>query len=367
MRSCLRAVAPVLFVISLLLGANTLQAKTVTDVLGRTVEVPDSPERILVGFHFEDLYAVGGPEVYDRAVAISRGAWEDWRPLQWAAYTAAEPRLLELIDVGEVEAGSFSLEAAVAARPDLAIFAAWQIDALGESVARLEAAGIPVVALDYNSQTLDRHLVSTQLLGEILGQEERAAQLAGEYRAAVEDTARRLADAEGAEPRVYVELGRKGPDEVDNSYGDTMWGRLVETAGGENIAQGQIAKWGALSPEFVLAQNPEVILLAGSGWAGRDQAVRMGPGVDPALTHQRMQAYLDRPGWQTLDAAKEGRIHAVYHGGARTLYDYAFLQYLAKALHPKAFSDVDPQANLDRFFETYMPVQFSGTYMTQLP
>lgn len=144
-------------------------------------------------------------------------------------------------------------------------------------------------------------------------------------------------------------------------------GGLIEAAGGTNIAKGQIAKWGPLSPEYVLAQNPEVIFLAGSGWAGRDQAVLMGPGVEPALTHSRMAPYMARPGWDGLDAVKEGNIHAIYHGGARTLYDFAFLQYIAKTLHPDLFADIDPQANLDAFFRDYMPIQFSGTYMTKMP
>ena len=100
---------------------------------------------------------------------------------------------------------------------------------------------------------------------------------------------------------------------------------------------------------------------------GGDEAVIMGPGVDSALTHDRMKAYLGRPGWDALDAVKNNRIIGVYHGGNRTLYDYAFLQFLAKAMYPEVFADMDPQASLDRFFATYMPVAFKGTFMTQLP
>ena len=51
----------------------------VTDTLGRTVEVPENAERILLGFYFEDFLAIGGPDAYDRVVAISREAWEGWR------------------------------------------------------------------------------------------------------------------------------------------------------------------------------------------------------------------------------------------------------------------------------------------------
>ena len=68
--------------------------------LGRTVDVPENAERILLGFYFEDTFAVGGPDVYDRVVGISRDAWEGWRNLQWTAYVEAVPRLEEIADVG---------------------------------------------------------------------------------------------------------------------------------------------------------------------------------------------------------------------------------------------------------------------------
>lgn len=341
---------------------------TVTDTMGRTVQVPEDPQRVLLGFYFEDFMAVAGVEGYDRVVAISKETWAGWRSLQWQTYAAAIPRLNDLADVGEVDSGTFSLEAAVAAQPDVALLAAWQYKALGETADRLEAAGIPVVVLDYNAQTVAKHIQSTEILGQIMGAEERAAQLADEYADAVGAIQTRLANLpEGIAPKVYVELARKGKDTVDNSYAGTQWGAVIDQLGAVNIANGQISNWGKLSPEYVLSQNPQVILLAGSGWAGRDQAVVMGPGVDTALTHERMQAYLGRPGWDGLDAVKSGNVFGIYHGGNRTLYDYAFLQFLAKAMYPEHFADLQPQAALDRFFATYMPVAFKGTYMTRLP
>lgn len=349
-----------------LISPAAAETMTVKDAYDREVKVPTNPERILLGFYFEDFFAVGGADAYDRVVAISRSTWEGWRGLQWKAYVNAVPRIDTLADVGEVDSGTFSLETALAAKPDVALLAGWQYNALGDTVQRLEAAGIPVVVLDFNAQTVEKHVASTLALGQILGATERATELAMGYKAAVEDVTKRL-ESITERPKVYVELGRKGADEVDNSYGNTMWGRLIETAGGANIAATEIEKWGPLSPEYVLAQNPDVIFLAGSGWMGRDKAVIMGPGIDPALPHERMQPYMNRAGWSGLSAVKDGNIHAIYHGGARTLYDYVFLQYLAKALHPDLFADVDPQANLEAFFAKYMPIQFQGTYMTRLP
>lgn len=340
---------------------------TVTDTAGRTVEVPDNPQRVLLGFYFEDFFAIVGPDAYDRVVAISRDTWEGWRNLQWQAYSRIAPRIAELTDVGEVESGTFSIETAIAARPDVAIIAQWQFNGLGDAVAKLEAAGIPVVVADYNAQTVEKHVASTLMIGKIMGTEERARRLADEYAAAVADVEARVAQAGGTRKRVYVELGKQGAGDYGNSYADTMWGGVISLAGGQNIALGQIGKWGPLNPEYVLASDPEVVFIAGSGWAGRDTAVLMGPGIDPAVTQARLKPYTARPGWETMTAVRNGAVHAIYHGGARTLYDYAFLQYIAKALQPEAFADVDPQATLERFFATYLPIEAKGTYMTCLP
>jgi len=340
---------------------------TVTDTAGRTVEVPASPQRVLLGFYFEDFLAIVGPDAYDRVVAISRDTWEGWRNLQWQAYTETMPRIAELTDIGEVDSGTFSIETAIAARPDVAILAQWQYIGLGDAVGKLEAAGIPVVVADYNAQTVEKHVASTLLIGAVMGTEARARKLADEYTAAVADVEARIAKAGGAPKRVYVELGKQGAAEVGNSYGDTMWGGVVRLAGGHNIALGQISKWGPLSLEYVLASDPEVVFIAGSGWAGRDTAVLMGSGIDAGVTQARLKPYTERPGWETMTAVKDGAVHALYHGGARTLYDYAILQYIAKALHPEAFADVDPQAALERFFGIYLPIEAKGTYMTCLP
>lgn len=340
---------------------------TITDTEGRSVEVPHGAQRVLLGFYFEDFYAIVGENAFDRVVAISREPWEGWRNSQFQAYAAVTPRIADLIDVGYEEAGGFSIEKAVAAKPDVAIIAAWQYRGLGEEgAAKLAAAGIPVVVTDYNAQTLEKHLASTRIIGQVMASEERAEKLAGEYEAAILDVIQRVKTAGGAPAPVYVELGNKGPETYGNSYGNTMWGGVIKMAGGDNIAEGKVANWGPLNPEYVLARKPAAVLLAGSDWAGRDTAVLMGFGVDADTTRARMAPYAKRPGWSSLPAVKNGEVHAVYHGGARTLYDYSFLQYIAKILHPEAFADVDPVANQARFYETYLPIKADGSFMVKL-
>lgn len=38
---------------------------------------------------------------------------------------------------------------------------------------------------------------------------------------------------------------------------------------------------------------------------------------------------------------------------------------MAKILWPEEFADLDPQADLEEFFELYMPVEYSGIFFSQ--
>ncbi|MEO3431210.1 ABC transporter substrate-binding protein [Pelagibius sp. CAU 1746] len=352
-----------LAILALTSTAPAFAGITVTDLKGREVTLEKPAERVLLGFYYEDFLAVAGPGAMGKVAALSTGPWRDWRPKQYEAYVAAIPSIAELPDVGETSGGTFSVEAAIAAKPDLAILAAWQFDALGDQVAVLERAGIPVVVVDYNAQTLEKHLQSTRVLGAVMGAGQRAERLAAAYEAAIADTLARVAEAGVSGRKVYVELAKNGPSEVGNSYGNGMWGGVIDMVGGTNIAKGQIENWGPLSPEYVLAQRPDVILLAGSEWVSSPQAVLVGFGADEALANERAGAYLGRAGWADLPAAQMGEVHALYHGGTRTMSDYVYVQYLAKILYPEAFGDIDPAAELAAYYEAWLPVAAEGVFM----
>lgn len=336
---------------------------TVKDLRDREVTIREPAKRILLGFNYEDYMAVAGPGAMDRVVAVSLTPWKDWRPEQYAAYVKAIPSIASLTDVGDTETGTFSVEKAIAARPDLAILAAWQYDALGANAAQLEAVGIPVVVIDYNAQTVEKHVRSTLLLGKITGQEQRAQQLADDYRATMDDILARAAKAGPSAKKIYVELGKKGPDEIGNTYGKGMWGGVIDLLGGVNIAKGQIENWGPLSPEYTLSAKPDIVVITGSEWTGSPAAVLLGFGADEKLANERLGAYLRRPGWADLPAIRSGEIHAIYHGGTRTLSDYVYVQYLAKLLYPEAFSDIDPGREIGRFYEKWLPIPANGIFV----
>lgn len=47
----------------------------------------------------------------------------------------------------------------------------------------------------------------------------------------------------------------------------------------------------------------------------------------------------------------------------RTLSDFAYFRFLGKALHPQAFADVDPEAELAQFYADWLPITPEGTFV----
>ena len=338
----------------------------ITDGIGRRVALKAPAERIVLGFNYEEFTAVAGPAGWDRVVGFSKTLWADWRPSIFKRYLAPIPRLATLPDVGTTDDGSFSLEKVLSLRPDLVVLAAWSFSSLGQQVAQLEALGIPVMVIDYNAEMPERHVASTLALGAATGNDERARTLADLYMAKLGDIARRAATT-NTRPKVYLELGQGGADAVGNTYANAMWARLLDRAGAANIAAGRIpGDYAPLNPEYVLTSDPDAIFIVGSSWVGRPNAVLTGFDADVSTTRARLAPYARRQGWAGLTAIQRGELYAMEHGLCRALFDYCPTYFIAQAIHPEAFADIDPVAELRRYHEQFLPVSFEGTWMTRL-
>lgn len=335
------------------------------DVLDREVSLAKPAERVFLGFYFETFLSIEGS--FDKVKVMSKGEWRDFFYSQWTRYEEDMPELKNIEDSGSIYGGKFSMERLISSNPDVAIVAPWQYEMLGENVNVLEKSGIPVVVVDYNSMTLERHKRSTEIIGIVMGREERANKMANEYVNHVNDVIRRVKKFENNKKRVYFELANKSPKVYGNSYGDYMWGGLVKQAGGNNIALGKVESYGSLNPEFILHSNPQVIFFSGLSFRNKDKEyIPMGFDIDDNVTQSVIDKYPNRPGWEKIDAIVNKEVYCVDHAGLRTLYDFVYLQYIAKSLYPEAFEDVDPKENQRKFYLEYLSrVKFNGNFMTK--
>ncbi len=349
---------------TLLLPALPARAAiSLRDAAGRAVVLRGPAERIVLGFNFEEFSAVAGPGAWDRVVGLNRRQWAINRPAVWRHHLAALPGLAALPDIGAAENQSLSAERILALRPDLFLIHAWGYQAQPAVMAQLEAAGVAILVVDYNAQTVALHRASTLALGAALGQGTRAAALAAQYEERLAEIAAGVARI-GTRPSAYVELGSGGAGSIGNSYAGTMWGRMVELAGGRNIAEGRIPTgWAPLAAEAVLAAAPEHVFLVGATWADRPGSVRAGYGVTQAEAAASLRPYAARPGWSGLPAIRAGNLAVLESGLARSLMDWIAIHFIARRLHPDLFGHLDPVAGLRRWHEDWLPVPFDGSWL----
>lgn len=349
----------------ILSSTSFAQITTVTDVLGREVTFDAPAQRVVVGFYPEDYMAIGTEAAYDRVVGMSKYIWQA-REANWEMYLEHRPSLDRIPGIGRVDTKTFSVEKVISLQPDLIMLADWQFKGLGNDIERLEDAGIEIVVVDYNAQTLERHAQSTRLIGVITGQEERAARIAAEYARNIETIAKRLEEAQLPMPKIYTEFGSAGVDEIGYTFGRNMWGAIAKMAGGDNISTPFVEWWGKLNPEQIIAANPDIIVITGYETAGSDDGMIMGQGVDEAQARERLAGFKQRLGWSTLGAVRENRIFAAYHGACRTILDGAMIQFYAKAMYPELFKDLNPDEAYREFYRNYLPVVPEGTFVTAL-
>ncbi|CAK2483119.1 ABC transporter substrate-binding protein [Vibrio lentus] len=340
----------------------------VKDVLGREIDLEKPASNIFLGFYFEDYLAIVGPDAYKKVAIFPKNSWKDYRQSQWATYKKIIPELETIIDSGSLYTGTFDFEKLLLTKPDVALIAAWQYEALDEKVEILEKSGIKVVVVDFNAQTLENHVASARIIGQVMGAEERAETIATEYESAINLVKQRvMKHLENKKVRsVYVEAGTGGPSEYGKSYSTTMWGNLLNMAGADNIASGMFEGSAQLTPEYVLSQDPEVIFISGAHWAKHSDSALLGFDSTMEEVQARYRPYLNRPGWKQLSAVQNGDVYGMYHSGTRTIYDHVFLLYLAKSIYPEAFKDIEPKTLHQNFFKNYMPQALKGTFMIQV-
>lgn len=72
----------------------------------------------------------------------------------------------------------------------------------------------------------------------------------------------------------------------------------------------------------------------------------------------RLEAFIDRPGWENLDAVKGDRVY-LYNN--RIVFTPGFMVgscYFAKCLQPDLFSDLDPMELCDEYWNTFIGMDF---------
>jgi len=315
---------------------------TVTDNLGRRVEIPASVGRI-VSLEPEVtriIVALGGG---DKLVGLDffLRHHDHLFPLLFPAGAA--------LPVVSNQGQDPNYELVLKLRPDVLFSSPSEFQATETIQNKLRT---PVAALA-SAGKFENLLDEMGTVGRIIGREDRARELTDYFRNKVATVRRALRDVPaGTGPRVYL----------------SFWGSLIRTpvsyepvdaAGGTNCAAGLLPSYlgaaGATVPlEQILRWNPDVILVHGN-YRPQERAVTV-------------EGILRDPRLASLRAVKAGRVH--YTFGFWYWWDPALVLvetlYLARLFYPREFPAFDLEKEGNEIFHEFYGVGGAFTALSKV-
>jgi len=344
---------------------------TVTDIVGRKVKVQAPVEKMILS-EGRILYIVA-PLDKENPFKHVVGWADDLRINDFDTYQKYQAKFPDIAKVpvyGSVANKAFSAEKAIAEKPDLMVMTYDSYIGARDSglIEKLEAAGIPSMVIDFRQYPLENTIPSIQLMGRVMGQDERAQKMTDFYTTQVNLVYSRIdkLDPKRVKPTTFV-YRAAGLSDCCGTFGNGNMGLLIDRAGGANIGTKFLPGWsGTLNPEQVIASNPDIIVVTGSNWKNsRPEGgfVNMGYGTSKETAGADLKKLVERaPGWSGLDAVKNQKVYAVWHQFYISPYAFVPLMQFAKWQYPAEFADVDPGAVFKAFHEQFLPIEYSGTF-----
>jgi iron complex transport system substrate-binding protein len=283
-----------LIVVLLGFAAIAQSARRVTDQTGRSVEIPEKPQRLisLAPSITETLFALG---LGDELVG-------DTDYCEYPSEARLKPHIGPILNP--------NLERIVALKPDL-VLGSREANRI-ETAEQLERLGIPVYGV--TAQTVDETLSSIENLGEVLGREAAARRLVGELRERIARVERRVANQ--PKPKVLFVVWYR-PLTVAGRH--SFVADVVRRAGGVSISDDLSGEWPRMSLEEALRRDPDVILFP--------RAESFAPSEEDLTA---------LPGWKDFRAVKNHRLYFISDSIIRPsprLVDA--LEEVAGFLHPE--------------------------------
>ena len=285
--------------VSSVIGCHSeFQPGTYIDDMGRQVEINEAPQRIVshVPSLTEILFALG---VSEKVVGVS-----DYCDFP------EEARLKPSV-------GNYfnpSIENIVSLEPDLVL-----TDGHIESIKRLDDLGITYMVIE--PRDIDGVFSDIELLGKVIGVEDKAGELIGEMRA---DISRILDRVKGSPTvRVFYVIDATDLSNPWTAGPGSFVDSFISMTGGENIAAEAPAPWVKFSIEEVVNLDPEIIILT-----TRHGTLFTSP--------EQLKSH---PAWRETTAVKQDRIHIidadlVDRAGPRIVQG---LEEIARIIHPELF------------------------------
>ncbi len=350
------------------LQSNQGTLKTVTDMEGRTVSIPDEIERVVViddGFVEGILYrfgiddkiaGIGGPccqKTWDYSFETADGeAYEFKNGMNPVRYLMPWLKDLTLVTNGNT---GINYETLASLDPDLVIlregasaFRAGSEENLQKTISTIESLDIPLIILVgppyQESPTVDEIGREIHLIGEVFSKEKDADELASYLETQVSEIRKRVEDVPDDEKPVMMQFGlsprvRQGGGAGMAWGGDTIESYFIEDIANAKNAYGGTGAFVVISTEQILNLDPDVIVLPTA------------QGYHPAKELYTASYYENL---QELSAVKNKRVYSLpwtpYNWAKRLEYPIEVM-VIAKAAYPERFMDINLEEWLKEFYQ----------------
>ncbi|MFO7991045.1 MAG: iron ABC transporter substrate-binding protein [Thermoplasmata archaeon] len=307
-------------------GGGGDKTVTVTDMVGREVEIPKDIDeivgieagalRLLVYMQAEDM--VVGVEDFEKN--------DDLRP-----YIMAHPELQGKTSIGPQHGGDAEL--ITAAQPDV-IF--WTYAEEGEADDLQKKTNIPVIVLRYGDidNNRDTFYEALELIGEVLGKDERADSIIGFFDDTIEDLNNRTKDISPEDkPPCYVGgIGYRGAHGLSSTEPDYAPFQFMNA---DNVAGGLETEHAFVDPEEIIEWDPEILFVDEGGF-------------------NLVMDDLNDSVYNEIEAVENGDVYAVlpynyYTANYGTIMANSY--YIGGILYPEKFSDVNTEEKADEIYE----------------
>ena len=311
-------------------NTNTI---TVTDMAGRTVQVPQQVNKV-VGMGAGGLRFIVYLDAADKVVAV-----EDMEKTNLVRpYNFAHRELADLPSIGKAAQGDPEL--LMAQQPDVIIWNITDSDDIKPIEDMHVKTNIPVVVIQSQltlSKSKNEIYESLRLTGKVLGKEEQAEKLIKYTDGMIKDLDGRTCDIpETSKPKVY--LGGKGYRGQQGLLSTCSTYSAFDFVNANNVA-GELDKEQAfIDKEALLKWDPDIIFLEAMGY---DLAIKD----------------LDKPEYKSLSALKNNQIYRIFPKamyGANFETELVLAYYIGSVLYPDHFSDVDVEKKANEIYKMFV-------------
>lgn len=258
---------------------NADSAVTFTDALGREVTV-NKPEKAaaLLG-SFAEVWTLAGGQL----AAAPDDAWNDME------LSLSE----DVLDLGKIN--ELSLETLLSADPDF-IIASSQVRIDLEWLDTIESTDIPIAYFDVSD--FDDYLALLKICTDITGRDDLYQKNGTDVKSKVDgviEKSKSRTEEKGA-PEVLSLRVSASYVRAKSSRGNVL-GKMLDTLGCVNIADGNDAFLEKISIEHIIERDPDFIFVVQTG-------------DDKNGAQETLDAFIaDNPAWSGLTAVKEGRVY----------------------------------------------------------